>query len=66
MPLEMQLESAQGQAGQGLEKPVLVEGVPPHDRGVEVNHLYGGFQPKPFWDSVNALCCYNSTEHKQI
>ena len=44
--------SVQGQAGWGFEQPGLVEGVPAHGRGLELDDLYGPFQPKPFYDSM--------------
>jgi len=45
--------SVQGQAGRGFEQPGLVEGVPAHGRGVELDDHEGPFQPQPFYDSTN-------------
>lgn len=38
--------SIQGEVGWGLELPGLLEGVPAHGRGVELDELQGPFQPK--------------------
>lgn len=43
------LGSAKGQVGQG---PGLVEHVPAHGKGLEVDELEGPFQSKPFYGSV--------------
>lgn len=36
-----------------LEQSALVEAVPAHDRGLELDELYAPFQRKPVWDLVN-------------
>lgn len=43
--------SIQGQAGQCLEQPGLLEGVPAHGQVLELNDLCCP-KPKPFWDSL--------------
>ena len=35
---------------QSFEQPGLVEGVPAHGRGLELDGLQGLFQPKPFYE----------------
>ena len=41
----------QGQVGRGFGQPGLVEGVPAHGRGLELDEK-GPFQPKPLYDSI--------------
>ena len=40
--------SVQGQTGWGFEQPGLVEGIPAHGKGLDLDDLQGPFQPKPF------------------
>jgi len=42
----------QGQVGQGFEHPGLVEGVPDHSRGLELDDFQGPFKLELFCDSV--------------
>jgi len=47
--------------GTDPEQPDLVGGSPDHRRGVELAHLEGPFQPKPFCEPVSfsiQLSCY--------
>jgi len=46
------LEAFQGQAGWGFEQTGLVEDVPGMAGGLELDGLWGHFQPKPFYDSM--------------
>ena len=43
---------AQGHAGWGFEQPGPEGGVLAYSRGLELDHLKGPFQPKPFYDSI--------------
>ena len=43
------------QAGCGSGQPGLVVGDPAHSRGLKLDDHCGPFQPRPFYDSMNAL-----------
>lgn len=47
------LGKVEGQAGWGCKQPDLVEDAPTHCTGLEQMTLYGSFQPKPFYSSIN-------------
>lgn len=49
--------SVQGQVGWGFEQPGIVEGVPAHSGGLELDDLKGPFQPQTFNNSVILLLC---------